>query len=250
MAERQLPGLGLTGFWLTGSDGWDTGMDGNLRMLSAVTQMGVLSKVTALPALPTDGQIYIVPSGGDADKIAIRDNGAWVYLTPKAGWRAWLADTSSFAHFDGSAWVDDTDNEGIPDAPSDGKTYGRKDGDWSEVTSGGGATSAAVSVYVPGTYGISQNLLSYPLLFEATLVAGAAGSVAKAGTAPSAAKSLTLLKNGTSVGTVNFAASAVDGTFAVATGVTFAPGDVLSISAPAAVDSALADVAISLKLAL
>ncbi|MCQ9146060.1 MULTISPECIES: DUF2793 domain-containing protein [Brucella/Ochrobactrum group] len=250
MAERQLPGLGLTGFWLPGSDGWDTGMDGNLRMLSAVTQMGVLSKVTALPASPADGQIYIVPSGADANKIAIRDNGAWVYLIPKAGWRAWLADTSSFAHFDGSAWVDDTDNEGIPDAPSDGKTYGRKDGDWSEVTSGGGATSAAVSVYVPGTFGVSQKLLDYPMLFDASLSVGAAGSVAKAGTAPSAAKSFALLKNGTSVGTVDFAANATDGTFTVASGVAFIAGDLLSISAPATADAALADVAISLKLSL
>ncbi|MEN3144640.1 DUF2793 domain-containing protein [Ochrobactrum sp. WV_118_8] len=251
MAERQLPGLGLTGFWLTGSDGWDTGMDGNLRMLSAVTQMGVLSKVTSLPASPTDGQIYIVPSGGDANKIAIRDNGAWVYLTPKAGWRAWLADTSSFAHFDGSAWVDETDSEGLPDAPSDGKTYGRRDGDWSEVTSGGGgASSVAVSVYVPGTYGVSQKLLDYPMLFDASLSVGAVGSVAKAGTAPSAAKSLTILKNGISVGTVDFAASATDGTFTVESGVTFVAGDVLGISAPATVDSTLADVAISLKLSL
>lgn len=26
------------------------------------------------------------------------------------------------------------DTVGVPEAPSDGKTYGRKDGDWSEVT--------------------------------------------------------------------------------------------------------------------
>lgn len=250
MAERQLPGLGLTGFWTPGGDGWDVGMDANLRMLSAVTQMGVLSKATDLPATPTDGQIFIVPSGADANKIAIRDADAWVLVSPKAGWRAWIADTSKYAHFDGAAWVDEVDNEGIPDAPSDGKTYGRKDGEWAEVTGGSGATSAAVSVYVPGTYGISQKLLSYPLLFAASLPAGATGSVAKAGTAPSAAKSLTILKNGASIGTVDFAANAAGGTFTVASAVSFVAGDEISIAAPATVDATLADVAVSLKLSL
>lgn len=33
---------------------------------------------------------------------------------------------------------------GIPDAPSDGKTYGRKDAAWSEVTSGGGGSAVTV----------------------------------------------------------------------------------------------------------
>ena len=31
----------------------------------------------------------------------------------------------------------------IPEAPEDGKTYGRKDGDWAEVTSGGGSGGIA-----------------------------------------------------------------------------------------------------------
>lgn len=250
MAERQLPGLGLTGFWTPGGDGWDVGMDANLRMLSAVTQMGVLSKATDLPATPTDGQIFIVPSGADANKIAIRDADAWVLVSPKAGWRAWIADTSKYAHFDGAAWVDEVDNEGIPDAPNDGLTYGRKDGEWAEVSGGSGATSAAVSVYVPGTYGVSQNLLTYLVTFSGVLRAGAVGSIAKAGVAPQAAKSLTILKNGSSVGTIDFAASATDGTFTVASNVAFVAGDILAIQAPATVDTALANVSTSLKLSL
>jgi len=35
---------------------------------------------------------------------------------------------------------------GIPDAPSDGKLYGRKDGDWEEVTGGGGGAAPVVTV--------------------------------------------------------------------------------------------------------
>lgn len=33
---------------------------------------------------------------------------------------------------------------GIPDAPSDGNLYGRKDGDWEQVTGGGGADSYTI----------------------------------------------------------------------------------------------------------
>lgn len=112
MAQRTLPGLGLTGFWDLGADGWNTENDVNLRRLSALVQGAVLSRTTALPGSPSDGDIYIVPSGGDEDKIAVRDNGSWVYLTPAAGWRVWVADDAKFAYFDGSDWADEASGGG------------------------------------------------------------------------------------------------------------------------------------------
>lgn len=112
MAKRTLPGLGLTGFWPLGQDGWNDENDANLRLLSAVVQGAVLSRTTALPGSPTNGNIYIVPSGGDANKIAVRDDGAWVYLTPAAGWRVWVADDAKFAYFDGSTWEDEASGGG------------------------------------------------------------------------------------------------------------------------------------------
>jgi hypothetical protein len=105
MAERSLPGLGLTGFWDLGADEWNDGMDPNLLLLSAVTQLSVKSATTALPGSPTDGDIYIVPSGGEANNVAVRDDGAWVYFTPKEGWRAWVQDTNIFVIFDGTNWT-------------------------------------------------------------------------------------------------------------------------------------------------
>ena len=50
MAERTLPGLGLTGFWDLGANNWKGGMDLNLRKLSLLVQLSVLSMTTALPS--------------------------------------------------------------------------------------------------------------------------------------------------------------------------------------------------------
>jgi hypothetical protein len=104
--QRTLPGLGLTGFWALGSNLWKDENDINLRTLSALVQLSVISATTALPGSPADGDIYIVPTGGaNAGKIAIRDNGAWAYLTPQEGWRGYARDTNTYLLFDGAAWA-------------------------------------------------------------------------------------------------------------------------------------------------
>lgn len=107
MASRTLPGLGLTAFWDLGADGWKPGMDDNIRMLSALTQCAVKSRSTALPASPANGDIYIVraDAGAEANKIAIRDNGAWVYVTPKAGFLAYVLGDAEFVSFNGTIWA-------------------------------------------------------------------------------------------------------------------------------------------------
>lgn len=107
MAPRTLPGLGLSGFWDLGEDLWKDANDVNLRTLSALTQPVVLSRTTALPGSPSDGDIYIVPSdaGSNANEIAIRDDGAWVYLVPAEGWTAYVVDDGENVQFDGGAWV-------------------------------------------------------------------------------------------------------------------------------------------------
>lgn len=104
--ERALPGLGLFGYWTIGSDGWDVGMDSNLRILSALVGRAVISATTALPVAPVQGDIYIVPANAtaNANDIALYDNGAWVYLTPKEGWRLYVKDTDLDVIFTGLAW--------------------------------------------------------------------------------------------------------------------------------------------------
>lgn len=102
--ERALPGLGLLGFWDPFSSGWDTGMDENLRKLSALVQPYVLSRVASLPGSPTNGDVHIVTTGGNANDVALRDNGSWVYLTPGEGWVVYDRDTDEYIKFTGSAW--------------------------------------------------------------------------------------------------------------------------------------------------
>lgn len=58
-------------------------------------------------------------------------------LHPEAVGLWYSTDTDTLSAWDGSAWQDDLSGGGIPDAPSDGTTYGRKDGAWSAVGSGG-----------------------------------------------------------------------------------------------------------------
>lgn len=109
MPDRTLPNIALLGFWALGEGGWKPGMDANLLKLSTLVQGRVLSQTTALPGSPTDGEIYIVPhsAGANPDQIAVRDDGAWVYYTPLAGWRMYVIDISAVLIFTGSIWVAD-----------------------------------------------------------------------------------------------------------------------------------------------
>lgn len=112
MVMRQTPGLGLNAFWDLGADGWNTGMDANLRILSAVAGARVQSRTSNLPGSPSVGSIYIVPVGDatNPNKIAIWDgpDGArqWVYLTPEAGWHFYVSDEGTNVQWTGTSWVE------------------------------------------------------------------------------------------------------------------------------------------------
>lgn len=107
MAQRVLPGIGLTAFWDLGYDGWKVENDGNLLLLSALVQASVLSVVSATPGSPTDGDMHIFDASHPTqpNKLALRDNGAWVYVTPKEG--AWVYNqaTDSYFVFNGAGWA-------------------------------------------------------------------------------------------------------------------------------------------------
>lgn len=82
-----------------------------LKLLDAIVQAGVIDKdLTAPPGSPTDGDIYIVASGGTSawvghdDDIAIYQDGGWVFVTPLNGWLVWVEDEGAINVYSSGSW--------------------------------------------------------------------------------------------------------------------------------------------------
>jgi hypothetical protein len=85
----------------------------SVQKLDLLVQLAVLDRtLSAPPGSPTDGARYIVaasPTGawsGHAGKIAAWQDGAWVFLTPREGWIAWINNENRLLFHDGSAWIE------------------------------------------------------------------------------------------------------------------------------------------------
>jgi hypothetical protein len=113
-----------------------------------------------------------------------------------------------------------------------------------------GSGAVVALVYVSGSWagspGASQVIERFIFATPASFPAGLTGSYGTAGTAATAAASFAVDKNGSAVGTMDFAASATSATFTMSTATSFAAGDVLTIIAPATADATLANLAWSL----
>lgn len=117
MTAQALPNSGLTAGFTDAEDGWGESMNTNLRVLDALVNLRVEDKdLTAPPGSPVAGQVYIVGAGatvawaGQAGKLAIWCVGdditsAWMFVTPKSGWRAWVIDESADYRYTAGAWV-------------------------------------------------------------------------------------------------------------------------------------------------
>lgn len=84
-----------------------------LRILDAVIQIGVRDAGRITPPLsPVEGDRHIVASGaagawtGQADAVAVYEDSAWRFLTPKLGWCAWSEADGALLVYDGAAWTD------------------------------------------------------------------------------------------------------------------------------------------------
>jgi hypothetical protein len=83
-----------------------------LFAIDALLHCAVKDKdLAAPPAAPTEGDRYIVaasPTGGWAGKagqVAARQDGAWRFYVPQAGWIAFVIDETQLYRFDGAAWT-------------------------------------------------------------------------------------------------------------------------------------------------
>ncbi len=109
--------------------------------VDAVAQIGVLNRDRTLPPLtPAEGDRHIVASGatgawaGQADAVAVFEDGAWRFLNPKLGWCAWCDAEGALLVYDGAAWTD--------------------------VASGGGGSVESVSLLGVNDTASSPNLLT------------------------------------------------------------------------------------------
>ena len=83
-----------------------------LGRLDALAQLVVESRgLTAPPGIVVEGAVYAVPAGavnawaGAGGRLAVGLNGGWAFVTPRRGWRAWIADEGRVRVYDGGAWV-------------------------------------------------------------------------------------------------------------------------------------------------
>lgn len=109
------PNLGLEYGWPLGFDGWNAGMDANLRRLGAIVHLEVTSHtVVNPPASPIQGAVegarYIIPNGATGvwaahvGEVARYIEGTWEYYVPKRGWSAWHRALGRWLIFTGLAW--------------------------------------------------------------------------------------------------------------------------------------------------
>lgn len=218
--ERALPGLGLRGFHTAATGGWGDPLSEDLRELSAVVQLSVGSRTTAI-ASQANGTILIVPSGAGSNpnKIAVRDNGAWVYFTPHEGMTAYVQDEDIYVRWTGTAWE------------QSGQFYD-------------------MNFFVPGKPGNNEIIGKLKAVRPFAIAPVLEGSYGDAEVSATASSVFTLKKNGTDFGTITFGVGATVGTLASASGASFAVGDKLTLVGPATADTTLADICFSLKVRL
>lgn len=82
-----------------------------LRRLDVLVNASVISaQVITPPLAPSDSEGYLIPAGAtDAfenrtNELAFYQDGAWVFLTPQAGWLCYVESGASFLLFDGASW--------------------------------------------------------------------------------------------------------------------------------------------------
>lgn len=220
--ERALSNLGLFNKWTPGSDGYHVGMDQNFARLDALVFLAVLTApVNDPPTAPAKGDRYIVgnaPTGvfvGHGRAIALFNvDGAWEFIPPSAGWRALALDDKSNFLYDGTAWTRDAKIFDIaiycPVLPA--------------------ATDAIASVCIPGN------------IPAVTFPAGLPLSAAYARVPDATARMLPIMKNGTQVGYVSFAANALIGSFSLAAQLAMVSGDEFEVFPPSGAGVTLAKI--------
>lgn len=122
MPAAALQNIGLLAGWSLGENGWDVGLNANLRALDLFGMPVVQSVGSNTPPSTSNGVAYIVgTSGGGAwsgqsNKVARYNGTAWEFFTPMNGWQFYsVADLAPF-RYDGSTWKNSRDRAIITDS--------------------------------------------------------------------------------------------------------------------------------------
>jgi hypothetical protein len=82
-----------------------------LTRLDALVHLAAQSRgQTTPPSSPGELAAYIIPVGGTgvfagrADQLAIFEDGGWTFLSPRAGWQAWIEDEAEHHVWTGAEW--------------------------------------------------------------------------------------------------------------------------------------------------
>ncbi len=97
-------------------------MNESLLRLDAIVQMSATSAtISAQPATPADGAVYILPAGKSgaawgamgSQALAYFRDGAWEAITPRKGWIAYVRDSNQLHVYDGAAWTQSAARAGL-----------------------------------------------------------------------------------------------------------------------------------------
>lgn len=198
-----------------------------LRIGDALIQPVAISNVISTPpGSPVDGDTYIVGVAatgdwaGHEDDIAYWRATAWTFITPEAGWHFWILSSDEYFVFESvsAGWV------------SESQPF------FYDLGCG-----------VNGVTTASQVILRAAMVRSVDFQDDFAGSVGKAEIAATAQTDFDVSKNGSSIGTVRFAAAGTTATFISSGAQSAVSGDVLRIVGPASPDATLANIAITLS---
>ncbi|WP_428425898.1 DUF2793 domain-containing protein [Pararhizobium sp.] len=83
-----------------------------LQRLDALTQLTITASLSTPPSDPQEGTCFHVTASpaaawvGKSGKLAFRQDGDWVFITPKNGWRGWFAAEDRLKVHNGTDWTD------------------------------------------------------------------------------------------------------------------------------------------------
>ncbi|MGH8520137.1 MAG: DUF2793 domain-containing protein [Gammaproteobacteria bacterium] len=244
-----------------------------LRQHEGRTVRALSKDLNTPPGSPADGDSYVIgpaPTGvwaGKAFQVAVFIGTAWVYWVPKEGVALWINDLDTSYVYDGAAWIV-LAGAGLapPFADTTAIVKGSADATKKIRFEVDGLTTATTRVLTPpdaditigdnaylagamynGAPTASLIMLHHVVTRQVIFPSGLTGSQGKAGTAATAQTDFDIQKNGSSVGTMRFAASATSATFIMASQQTFAAGDILKVVAPATPDATLANLTFTLS---